>query len=234
MTNPNQALRATVVDHVVQLLELDYSRLLGNAPGTNVQRFAPHTDTEGHAVALGGVEYPPIPVELRGFQRRIEGSQPRPAVQMANGHGFMSQLIEEVGDLVGATLLRKRIFARHLDGGDDPDPSQVWEPVEEWIVERKSQENYLRIEWELSAPVDVEQFDLPAGRIEPNLCRWLYKSVECGWVPGAGPYFDRNGASVAEPQDECGLRSEDCRLRFQARNEPLRFGGFPSAGRIVR
>jgi lambda family phage minor tail protein L len=230
---PENVARRLSTDAVIKLWELDYSVLAGNPPGTDIRRFVSDSDGEGLGVTLDGVVYDPLPMRVNGLEVGVEGAPKRPTVEFANPHGFMSTIIESIGgDLTGASVTLRRIFSRNLDDGDDPDPLAEWEP-QVWRVERKLHENGISIEFELTAKADVE-IDLPLRRMEHNFCPWIYKSDECGWVPGAGPYFDILGQSCAQEDDNCGLTANDCALRFLDRDEALRFGGFVGLERIIR
>lgn len=228
-------------DAEVDLYELDYSKLLGAAIGTNVLRYTPNADplgtTEANSkLSYDGAIYEPLPIELRGAEEKTDGSTAKRArVRLANHGGLLSSLIDAlVGDLTGALVTRKRVFRRHLDDGDDPDPYAY--RIQKWIIEQKRAETFWQIDFELAPKGDADDLRLPLRGIEFDVCTWAYLSAgNCGWVPGAGPYFDAEDNSVGTVgEDDCGLRQNSCKIRFGARSEASRFGGFPGAQRTIR
>lgn len=231
---PENVQRRLAVDAVIICWELDYSVLLGNPAGTNVLRFVGDADADGNGVSINGDTFDTIPIRGRGFDISSEGAPRRPTVEIGNTNGIISALIQTIGgDLVGASLNRRRIFKRNLDGEDEEDPLAEWEP-QEWRIERKRTENAWQIEFELSAKADVE-VELPMRLMDHNVCPWTYKGTECGWTPSAGYYFDEFGDATDASGDKCGLTPTDCEKRFKDRDdEPLRFGGFVGIERFLR
>jgi lambda family phage minor tail protein L len=211
---------------VVELWEIDWSILVGDPLGTelNIRRFINDSKAGAVGVFLDGVPYDPLPIRGRNFEIRNAGAPRHPQIEIANGDGLVSSVIASLGgDIVGAQITRRRIFRRHLDDGAAPDPLAEW-PPQVWVIERLLGEDRWRVEFELAARLDAET-DLPTRRLSHDHCSWVYKSNECGWNPGGGPYFDANGDPTSQPSDNCGLRPDDCFIRFNARNEALRFGG---------
>jgi len=230
---PQNEMVALEVDTPLDLYEIDYSTIYDQPLGTEafIQRLCCDVQTNGENVWLDGKEFTAVPIEGSGFDLTSQGSVPRPTLVIANAVGLVSSMMEEAEDLRGAQVTRRRIFARHLDHGERPDPTAEW-PPQIYRVERKIRDDVV-VELELSAIFDVEGAKIPGRLVEWNLCPWTYKSAECGWVPGAGPYFDVNGDPTTEGNDNCGLRLSDCKARFKAREQPLRYGGFPAVVRVV-
>ena len=107
------------------------------------------------------------------------------------------------------------------------DPEQYLDR-EIWTVDRKTTENNVIIEWELTAPYDLMGIRLPRRQCIQNVCTWKYKSSECGYTGTS--YFDINDSPVpSSSQDVCGKRLNSCKVRFGAAN-PLPYGGFPAVG----
>jgi lambda family phage minor tail protein L len=131
-----------------------------------------------------------------------------------------------------------RTFAKYLDaanfpGGENPgaDPAQVIDR-EIWVVDRKSDENPVFIEFEMAAAIDMPECRLPRRQVIQNTCGWLlhggYRGPYCGYA--GGPVADRNDRPMASMnEDRCGGRLASCRLRF-GEHGVLPFGGFPGAG----
>lgn len=230
---PQNEQDSLVVDTPIELWELDYSVLLGHSPNTDVVLLCSDQVREGQNVVFGGKTYTAVPVQGRGFDLSLDGAPPRPSVEIANGMGLVSSLIRSVGDLSGALVHRRRVFRRHLDDGEDPDSTAEWEP-QVWRIERKVRDDFF-VEFELTAKIDGYGMRIPGRVVEWNICSWTYESEACGWVPGVGPYFKKSGVSTVNlSEDDCGLRLSDCKLRFLARSQALRYGGFPAVVRVVK
>ena len=157
-------------------------------------------------------------------------------LKVANITGILGALVKELDDLVNAKLTRIRTFAKYLDainfpGGTNPlaDPNQILDK-EIWIIDRKSSENKIFIEFELAASFDVQGVSLPRRQVIQNVCTWKYRSSECSY---SGPAVaDINDAATSDiNKDRCGKRLNSCKLRF-GETAILPYGGFPSAGLI--
>lgn len=221
-------------DATVELFVLDYSNLAED-PGNPV--YTVRFSNQRIPVFLDAEEYSPLPVQCRGFELSSDGSVPRPTITVANGNGLISGLIDSLGgSITGAILYRKKIFARNLDGGSNPDSRQVWEPGDSWRVERKVKHTRFAIEFQLSAKVDIQNLNLPGRIVDSMLCPFVYKDLTtCKWDPTGGPYFNVNGDELPDSEgDACGLRPSDCTKRFSDREQPARFGGYPAAGKAIR
>jgi len=190
----------------------------------------------GNSVVFDGDIYTRFPIIASDFEKTAQGTMPRPKIQIANVTGLMGALAKELGDLVGSKVTRKRTFVKYLDavnfqGGVNPtaDPNQVLDN-EIWFIDRKSNENAVFIEFELTAAFDVQGVKLPRRQIVQNVCPWKYRSSECSYTGGAvADKLDQPTTDINN--DRCGKRLRSCQLRFGI-NGVLPFGGFPSAGLI--
>lgn len=192
--------------------------------------FYPGTDVDNQPVQYLAHSYLPWPVEMTGFEKRGTGSEARPKGRISNIGGSVSALVEQYDDLVGAKLTRRRTLKTYVDANDPNYFDEIW------IIEQKTSESALAIEFDLVTAMDFIDKKLPGRIAIANACPWRYASTAngsgCSW-PRTNPskYFDRNGNAVSTlAQDDCGKRLSDCKLRFGAGN-PLDFGGFPSLGR---
>jgi len=216
---------------LVDLFELDASAL-----GGVVTRFHAGVNALGSDVVWDGDTYTRFPIEAEGFEWNGQGTIPRPKIRAANANGLIGALARELQDLVGAKLTRRRTFVKYLDavnfpGGVNPtaDPNCGF-PDEVWFVDRKSAENGLYVERELSAAFDVAGVALPRRQCIQNVCTWRYRSAECGYTGGA--VADKNDVATTDPaKDACGKRLNSCKKRFGTYNK-LPFGGFPGVGLI--
>lgn len=205
---------------LVELFELDSSAL-----GGDVLRF--HAHLQAGPILWQGVEYSPWPIMASGFERTGDASQPSPTLTVANVDGSISALCILLGDLVGAKVRRHRTLSKYLDGQPGAD-STAEMPVELWYVDQKTSETNLNVEFTLSSALDFSGRQLPSRQVLATLCSWTYKGIECGWT--GVTFYDKNNNPVTDPsQDICSKRLSGCKCRFGA-NNPLPFGGFPSAG----
>lgn len=93
------------------------------AIGGDVARFHQHYEAE---IVWQGNTFVAFPVEGEGFARTSD-QQPTPRLRVANVKGQITALCQEFDDLVGATILRQRVFAKYLDAANWP-PGPVLTP----------------------------------------------------------------------------------------------------------
>lgn len=201
-----------------------------------------HFTTETRACAsvrFAGTDYIAVPVQITGMTIQGQGPIQTPRLVIGNTDGFIQELVNSFGNLEGCTLSRWRVFARHLDDGEEPDPSAAYGP-DIYVIDRKAADRPEAIEWEMSAIVD--QNGVYVGRtVVRDTCMFRYRrwNADTGTFdysraicPYTGnKYFDRFNNPVASPADDEPSRNiECCRLRF-GNSAALPFGGFPG---IVR
>jgi len=234
-----------VPGNLVTLYEIDCTPIEGT-----IERYHNHNDG---VIVWQGNSYYPWAIEAKEFERTGDGQQPNPTItvgnigQDANGApitGVVSALCLALDDLRGATLIRRRTFARYLDavnfdGGNNTsaDPTEHL-PDERWIVSQKQSETPEAVTFVLSSPLQFDGTQLPARPIIANTCGWLimaapdggYRGALCGYTGSA--MYDKDGNPVTDPSlDKCSGIPSACTLRF-GQWQPLRFGGFASADRI--
>lgn len=191
----------------------------GYSPPDNVFRFTNVGD-----VSWRGQFYQALPCECSGFEFSGKGTLPRPRISISNVGGTIGQLLFLYGDLVGATLTRRRTLRRFLTAQTVNHPSLEFRP-DMYIIARKVKENKQLIEFELLSALDQENVFLPKRQILASACTWLYRGSECGYV---GPPVARADDSPAysDAEDVCGKRLSSCKLRFGS-DAALPFGSFP-------
>ena len=206
--------------NLVELLEVDCTEM-----GGDLLRF--HAHLQSGPIVWQGNTYSAWPITASGFERTGNATQPSPTITVGNVDGSISALCIALADLVGAKVKRHRTLAKYLDGQPGADPTAEM-PVELWVIEQKTSEDNLQVEFTLSSVLDFSGRQLPARQVIATLCQWDYKGTECGW--SGSVYFDKDNNAVADPNlDRCGKRLSSCKRRFGA-TAPLSFGGFPSAG----
>ncbi len=220
-------------DARIELIELDLSPL-----GGDVLRLHAGTNGFHQPIKWQGNDYMPAAIEATGFEVSGEGQVPRPKLTIGNVSGVITGFLFDYDELRGATFTRIRTLGKYLDAANFPngnpgaDPTQEF-PREVYTLDRVSRDNGAVVEWEMGAPYDVLNTQLPARVVIDNLCDAEYASgLICDWVPGTGGrYFDADDQPTTAENDRCSHCLSGCKARFGA-IAPLPFGGFPAAGLV--
>jgi len=174
---------------LINLYELDVSNIV---PDLNEEeskfRFYDGNNFNFERVLFDGQEYYAIPMEAEGFS--LDSQRPsRPKLRIANIKGFVSELLQVGGNIEGAMLNRKRVFLRAIDNANfpngsnpfgAPDPNDKLQD-ESYVVNRKTTESSLVIEFELSNPIDLEEVRIPSNQVLANVCRHQYRGRGCNY-----------------------------------------------------
>jgi lambda family phage minor tail protein L len=145
-----------------------------------------------------GYTYTRFPVEADGYDILTQ-SLPRPKVRFSNMFGGFTALNDEFNDLIGAKVIRKRVFYRHLDGQPEADP-QAGYPDDIFYIHQCTTENKLLVEYELATPLErLENIQLPKRQVFSNLCIWKYRSAECEYI--GPPVAQRDGTAIIVTND---------------------------------
>lgn len=224
-------------DAVVILFDLDLRDF-----GGPIFRFTPEVlNPDADIVEWRGQEYFPTPVQAEGFEMSGSGQFPRPKLIVSNVLGTLKAEMIAYNNLVGATVTRWRTYAKHLDGGADPDPD-VHFPPDVFKIDRKAEETPAQITFELATIIDQQGIMLPRRQILRNTCTHVYRiwnsdteqfDYTKATCPYAGTdYFDENGNSVSLPEQDAPSKLLDscCKKRFP--NQALPTRAFPGVGRF--
>ena len=127
------------------------------------------------------VDYVAFPVESEGWEVRGSGtgSLPRPTVRFANINQYWNAHLSEYDDLVGAKVIRRRTLQKYLS---TTPPIEFNRDV--YYIERKSKEDAIMVEFELTSAFDVQGVKLPRRSIIAARCAWKYKDPDqggCDW-----------------------------------------------------
>ncbi len=160
----------------VELFELD----MRSIDGETVIYF--HNGTTGVSTALSfmGQVYDPLPIAVRGMDLKGTDEPPRPSMTVANLRGFMSSMMQEFQDLIGAKLVRRRTMACFLDGEPEAGPIQFAPDI--FFIERKVSEDDTFVEFELSAPTDLDGTRYPIRTVTSTYCSASYRGAGCGYA----------------------------------------------------
>jgi lambda family phage minor tail protein L len=172
-------------------------------------------------IIFNGNVYKYLPFEAEGFDLKTSGSLARPSLKLINLKGFFSGYIKDKEDLLGAKVKRERTFLRFLDKdnfinydkdidywkslGINPDPTSKLED-QNWIINRKSSENKIFIEYELISPLDLENLKVPRRQVINNYCFWKYRGESCGY--SGPPVADANDALFTSVLNDRGQWQE--------------------------
>lgn len=213
---------------IVELWELNATNI-----GGGILRFQGQQDGKIWWQAL---DYDAWPVNGEGFERTSD-QQPTPKFRVGNVDRSITILCQQFEDMVGATLTRRRTFAKYLDavnfpgGNASADPTKEF-PPELWFIERKAAESFDAVEFELSSALDFNGVKLPRRQIIANQCiaASAYRGPLCNYT--GPPVADELDQPTSNPLlDKCGGRLASCKLR-QWPDGVLNFVGFPAAGLV--
>jgi lambda family phage minor tail protein L len=141
------------------------------------------TNSNFRPITLNGVQYLPFPVKLDSFGYNGDGTLTRPKITVANINGFVSNLLLEGADLVGASVTIRRIYARFIDAVNfpnnfnpygTPDPTAQL-PDETYFINRKIVENKEVVQWELGTAFEIDGVKLPSRQLLALICSFTYR-----------------------------------------------------------
>ena len=135
-----------------------------------------------------GVEYLPIPIETEGFEILANGELPRPKIRISNKDYFITDLLNRHQDLQFAKVIRKRTFVKFLDNVNF-DGGNPWGEADSsaeisndtYLIGQKTAENKLFVEFELTSPLDLENFEVNNRIILSRYCNWYYRGNGCNY-----------------------------------------------------
>lgn len=202
---------------IVDLYEMDLQHLDGS-----VLRFTSGVDADGNAIVWDGFTYLPLPIVVSGFEASANAQFPRPSMSIANVNGAVTAVNLAFDNLLGVRVRRIRTFSQFLDGGTDPDTTAKY-PDQVYQIERKTGQNKLMVEYQLSSPIDASGATIPGRTINRNGCPLSYRIwnatdgvFEQGKCPYAGTLLFKvnDEPTTSESEDVCGKRLNSCELRF--------------------
>ncbi|EES3466893.1 phage minor tail protein L, partial [Escherichia coli] len=168
--------------------------------------FCNELNEKGEAVTWQGRQYQAYPIDGSGFEMNGKGSSARPSLTVSNLFGLVTGMAEDLQSLVGATVVRRRVYARFLDavnfvaGNPEADPEQ--ELSDRWVVEQMSQLTAMTASFVLATPTETDGALFPGRIMLANTCMWDYRGDECGY----------NGPAVADEFDKptTDIRKDRC------------------------
>jgi lambda family phage minor tail protein L len=140
-------------------------------------------------IVLNGKSYLPVAVEVEDFETNIFNRIVRPRIRVGNQGLVISDILLKNNDFKYAKIVRKKIFIKYVDdvnfdGGVNPfgiaDPNAEISS-ETFVISQKLQENKNFVEFELTAPFDLENFNIPGRLVLGRYCYWQYRGVGCNY-----------------------------------------------------
>ena len=186
----------------------DNFNFLAICPSFNRTDYAEGTTNGGSAISAAPhiqqviwqkQQYIAVAMEGNGFTVQADNELPRPRIKISNRDFFISKYLSTYGDMIGAKVVRKRVFARFLDNANFLPQGNPYGtanedagfPDEVFFINRKTSENKSFIEFELATSLELENIKIP-NRI--GLCRhcyWNYRGYGCGYE--GVPKTDKDG-----------------------------------------
>ena len=193
--------------------------------------FCNEQNEKGEPVTWQGRQYQPYPIQGSGFELNGKGTSTRPTLAVSNLYGMVTGMAEDLQSLVGATVVRRRVYARFLDavnfvaGNPEADPEQ--ELSDRWVVEQMSQLTAMTASFVLATPTETDGALFPGRIMLANTCMWDYRGDECGYNgPAVADEFDNPTTDIRK--DRCSTCMRGCELRRNVGN----FGGFLSINKL--
>lgn len=221
---------------IIELFSLDLTKF-----GDSVYYFIAGASSSGDVVWQGNT-YVPFDVQASGFELDGKGSAPTPKISFSLTNNVITVFIAAYDDLIGAKLTRTKTYKKYLDGEATANPNAHF-PLDIYRIERKTRENKLEVEFELSSIMDQQGRQLPGRTVTSSYCPWIYRIFNgttfdynpsdkaCPYVGSS--YFDMNNDSVGSAsEDKCSKTVDGCKARF-GDDAVLPHGGFTGASRSL-
>lgn len=192
MAIPHSELQSLTPASILELFTLELVEGLHYATGNpsnvpTIYRFHAGTSMNSDSnIIWQGDTYERFPIKADGYEFTGTGQIPRPQLLMSNLGGItrsgqvitVTDLLITINavtphnDLLNAKLTRLSVLASSLDNanfssGTNPfgTPNSNELPREEFVIDRKSQENRESVSFDLVSDLDKENFRLPARQI---------------------------------------------------------------------
>ena len=173
-------------------------------------------------IIFDGNTYVTLPIMLDGIEMKTDGAIARPTVQIANvesilkttSNTFKTQMTDgtwdasidgdvilasnfQLEDLIGARFTRRRTLEKYCGSGVTPQEFNT----DTYIIDRISSKNFMFVELELAAPIDLAGVRIPNRTVIGKYCPWVYQ----GWRqtdPDAGACYWKLSKQVKDTSGE--------------------------------
>ena len=231
MVAKSQEVQKLVQDAKVYLLTIDYTHLDGGTIHrfSNSKRFA-GTVIEHNTQTFDGRRF-----EMSGLAVTAGGPAARPILKLDNTDRLWYSIIKDFKQLRRAKINYKVVYAQHLDGGSDPDTTQIIDEHDLEVFQFTQLDN-VELGLRLNELTDSEEAMFGRQMLR-HTCNRTYRvptstpdvfidldsdpdQITCPYGsalrPGTGSdYFKEDGTVTAlSSEDKCGQRNSDCEDRF--------------------
>ena len=182
-------------------------------------------------IVFNKIAYIPLAVEVEDFESNIFNRINRTKIKISNEQLMIREILRRKNDFKFAKLERTKIFVKYIDdvnfeGGINPygvadSNSEI--SRDSYVISQKIQENKSLVEFELTAPFDLENFSIPGRLVMGRYCYWQYRGLGCH-------YF---GAPVCQEDDSSFTHVPTGSFNFQSTNNEWRYGITYNAGTIA-
>ena len=145
----------SALNAIVELYEID-----ATAFGGSVYYFTPTVSETQTTIAWNTQVYQPFAIKSDNWTRNSDGALPRPKLTVGAVDKILQAAVISFQDLVGARVIRRRIFEQFLDGGATPNPSAIF-PIDDYIISQKLTQSKTEITFELTSFLDREGSMIP-------------------------------------------------------------------------
>lgn len=158
----------------IELFELDLTAL-----GGTTHKLCNQVNEKQEPVVWQGITYAPYPIQSDGFELNTTGASNRPSLSVSNLFGLVTGLIESDKGVVGAKVVRRQVYAKHLDainfvdGNPHADPTA--EAVSFYVIESYKSLNSTSATFELAVPAEADGVMIPRRIIISNTSPSAYK-----------------------------------------------------------
>jgi lambda family phage minor tail protein L len=188
-------------------------------------------------IKLNNIPYSPLAVEVEDFETNIFNRISRPRLRVGNADLVVSDLLRKKNDFKNAKIERIKIFVKYIDDSNfdgGVNPFGVADPNAEisrdtFVISQKLQENKNFVEFELTAPFDLENFNIPGRLVLGRYCYWQYRGVGCNYY--GRPVCQENDAQFSyiptgNASGEIGqvFDSNDLKYKWQNKETPYNPG----------
>mgnify|MGYP003641163535 CR=1 FL=1 len=192
---------------------------------SSVLAICPFQNNLGARIIWQNQEYISMPIQVEGFSAKGDNSLPRPKIKISNIDNIISKYLKAFNNLVGVKIVRKRTFAKFLDGANfEGGQNPYWDistqqsassessflPDQTFYINRRVAETKDIVEFELSTVFELDNVYIPNRTVYSRYCTWVYRGHGCRYAgapkttSNSQPFTDSNGTSVT-PSTNKGL-----------------------------
>jgi lambda family phage minor tail protein L len=151
--------------------------------------FHPGTNGVGNPIIFGGISYSPIACEIDPIETNIQQRISRPRLRISNENMQISQLLRRKNEFKNAKIVLIKTLVKFLDkenfdSGENPygipDPNAEISR-ETFVVSQKTSETKVLVEFELTSPFDLDQFQVAGKTVLGSFCPFQYRGKGCNY-----------------------------------------------------